>query len=77
MKILICGDRKYDSKEKIFAFVKSLPPDTIIIEGEAKGADTLAREAGEEYGFVVERYPADWSIGKKAGPIRNTQMLKE
>lgn len=51
---------------------------TTIIEGEAKGADTLARLFGETIGIPVEKYPADWSKhGKAAGPIRNKQMLDE
>lgn len=78
MKILICGSRNYTNWAKILNYVKSLPKDTVIIEGEAKGADTLARLAAEECGLKVERYPANWNeYGKAAGQIRNRQMLNE
>jgi hypothetical protein len=50
----------------------------VVIEGEARGADTIAREEAEKLGLTVERYPADWArYGRAAGPIRNKQMLVE
>jgi len=49
-----------------------------VIEGEAKGADTMAREWAEHSGISVEKYPADWDTYKRAaGPIRNKQMIDE
>lgn len=54
-----------------------LQPD-LVIEGEAKGADLLASDAAFYFGIPVLRFPADWDkYGRAAGPIRNTQMLKE
>lgn len=50
----------------------------VIIEGEARGADKLARKAAERFGLGVLRFPARWArYGKQAGPIRNQQMLDE
>lgn len=50
----------------------------MIIEGEADGADKLARRAGEQLGIVVQKFPADWKkYGRAAGPRRNQQMLDE
>lgn len=50
----------------------------VIIEGEQRGADLLAREWAEEKGLEVRGFPADWqSKGKAAGPIRNKQMIVE
>jgi len=49
-----------------------------VIEGEARGADTIAREEAERLGFKVLRFPAQWNTyGKAAGPIRNYEMLKQ
>lgn len=51
---------------------------TCIIEGEARGADTLGRMYAEAAGIPVSKYPALWDLhGRRAGPIRNHQMLKE
>lgn len=78
MRILICGDREWNNKKSIYDYVKTLPKDTVIIEGEANGADKLSRICGEELGLEVLKFPAKWEIyGKAAGPIRNQQMLDE
>lgn len=79
-RVLICGDRHYNNYAKIKFFVNSLPIGSIIIEGEAKGADQFARIAAEEKGIPQERilkFPADWSWGKSGGMRRNIQMLDE
>jgi len=49
-----------------------------VIEGEATGADTLARETAKLLDLPFEPYPAQWEkYGRAAGPIRNSQMLLE
>lgn len=49
-----------------------------LIEGGARGADSLAHEIAHELGWRVETFPADWAgHGKSAGPIRNQKMLAE
>lgn len=48
-----------------------------VIEGEARGADTLARLWAEQMEIEVAPYPALWStFGRAAGPMRNFQMLQ-
>lgn len=77
MRLLICGDRNWRGGDVIREIIKQYNP-LVIIEGEARGADTLARLAGETLGITVLRFPADWEkYGRAAGPIRNSQMLKE
>ena len=77
MKILVCGDRNWDNIEPIKIFITDFKAD-IVIEGEAKGADTLARVVAESMNLFVEKYPADWErYGLAAGPIRTSQMLIE
>lgn len=81
MRVLICGDRNWDAPWPITIIVRALkhgaePP--TIIEGEARGADTMAARSAERMGVALERYPAKWDEhGKAAGPIRNQQMLTE
>jgi hypothetical protein len=49
-----------------------------VIEGEARGADKLARVVAEELNLPVDQYPANWELyGRAAGPIRNSEMLIE
>lgn len=80
MRILVCGGRDYDSYSIVeWALSPFLNPEvTTIIHGAAPGADSLADRWAVENGVPVERYPADWKkYGKRAGYIRNVQMLKE
>lgn len=77
MKLLICGDRNWSNGDAIRQVIKKFNP-TTVIEGEAKGADTLARLSAVTMGIDVMPFPADWQkYGRAAGPIRNSQMLKE
>jgi len=80
-RVLICGSRTFVNYDTILGFVKTIPEGSVIIEGEAKGADKLARYAAEECGYEDDRilkFPADWDkYGRAAGPIRNKQMLTE
>jgi len=51
--------------------------DTAIVSGTAKGADTLAERWAVEHRIEVVRFPAQWELyGKRAGYIRNDQMLE-
>jgi hypothetical protein len=78
MRVLVCGDRYWCSYAKIESRLKKLPKGTVIIEGECRGADLIAKSAAKELGFEVEEYPADWDkYGKAAGYRRNSQMLTE
>ena len=81
MRVLICGDRNWNDIDRVREVVKEMHGKSfidVVIEGEAKGADILARVAAEGIGIKVEKYPADWQkYGRAAGPIRNSQMLKE
>jgi peptidoglycan/xylan/chitin deacetylase (PgdA/CDA1 family) len=77
VRILFCGDRYWTDKKVILAVMRKLRP-SVVIEGEAKGADSLARESAKELGIEVFPFPADWSTyGRAAGPIRNKLMLDE
>ena len=79
MKVLICGARDFADKQAINNVVNKLASGDTVIQGEANGADTIARFLAEERGDLkVQSFPAEWSrYGKRAGPIRNQQMLDE
>jgi hypothetical protein len=76
VRILICGSRNFTNRKVIELVLSKYPKDTIVIEGGAKGADTLAKELAIEMGMKIEEYPAQWkTYHRAAGPIRNTKML--
>lgn len=53
-------------------------PAVDLIHGGARGADSLAGEWAIMACIEPEVYKADWKChGKRAGPLRNIQMLKE
>jgi hypothetical protein len=70
--VLCCGDRNWTNWALIWETLRGLGPNTIIVEGEARGADKMCRYVAEQLGYPVRKYPADWEKhGKAAGPIRN------
>jgi len=77
----VCGGRDFDDYVTLRAFLNKLhakTPITEIIEGGAKGADALAAKYADKFNIPLRTFKADWdNLGKKAGPIRNSQMLKE
>lgn len=81
MKVLVCGDRMWYAQrhlERVLDQEHLLNNFTLVIEGEASGADTFARQWAEKRGIAVRPFPANWTkFGKAAGPIRNAQMLLE
>ena len=88
MKVLITGDRHYDEVEPILWILYGLTyhdKQLTLVEGEAKGADSLSREVAyhlnatfPELAIQVKKYPADWKrYGRAAGPIRNRQQFDE
>lgn len=77
MRVLVCGSRDFNNRKLLDETLDGVEI-TTIIEGEARGADTLAREYGERRSLDVLPFPALWDkYGKSAGPIRNAQMLSE
>ena len=76
MKVLICGSRNFSDKQLIRSVIMQLPKDTVIIQGGARGADHMAKLYALERGMIVEEYLPNWDeLGKKAGPLRNQEMI--
>lgn len=76
-KLLICGDRNWKSKLIIKQYIEYFQP-SLVIEGECRGADIIAREVAKELNIPLKEFPANWNKhGKAAGPIRNREMLDE
>lgn len=83
MRILVCGGRDYDDRQNVFDMLDVFNARnnlgvTLVIHGGANGADKLAHLWACARGLRISSYPADWQkYGKRAGPIRNRQMLTE
>lgn len=86
MRILICGSRDFTDYSKFCSEMDNISEEydfdnnqpVWIIAGEARGADALAKQYAAECDWGYMGFPADWkTYGKRAGPIRNAQMLTE
>lgn len=81
MKILVCGGRDYDDKERVFAALDTLNISgnvKQIIQGGARGADRLAKRWATMRGVDCVQVDADWAThGRAAGMMRNQRMLDE
>lgn len=77
--ILVSGSRTFPDAPLVEQTISDLiqPGDTLI-HGTARGVDTWAALTAHRKGAIVLNRPANWSVhGKRAGMIRNEQMLKE
>jgi len=81
MRVLVSGDRNWRDFKYIESILDELHKNSlisVIIEGEAKGADSFARNWAISRKVSLLSFPAKWNIyGKGAGPIRNQQMIDE
>lgn len=80
MNIVICGSRKFNDFKRFKFEMDDILQDkeeVILVSGGAKGADSMAENYADRYGYEFYEIPADWNQhGKKAGMLRNIQMLE-
>lgn len=75
--VIITGGRDYSDRNKVKIELSKLAKGDVIVQGGAKGADSLAKSVGEELGHTVVTVHANWGArGNSAGPVRNIHMLE-
>lgn len=81
MKILVCGGRDYDEWPKLktrLDEIHEVTPITEVIHGGADGADRLSGVWARWNNIKETVFKANWKEhGKRAGYLRNAQMLEE
>jgi hypothetical protein len=91
-RVVFSGSRDWPNARYILQELKQLDPKVItvlhgacppkIIKGPDGtdvylGADYMVDQIARKLGFTVEKHPANWTeLGRKAGPIRNRQMIE-
>ena len=79
LRIIVCGGRDYRDAAAVDRALSALDERkgiAFIVQGAADGADRLAAEWGWAHGKKVGSFSADWQThGKRAGPIRNQEMI--
>ncbi len=74
--IVVTGSRNWSDRDTLDDILNQLNP-ALVVEGGAKGADTMAREWCDRNGVTCVEVPALWTAhGKSAGPKRNSTMLR-
>lgn len=81
MRVLAFGGTAYNDPGQLHLVLRKINlwrPIEVLIEGEAAGADSMARDWAQLMGIPVEPYHAEWTLlGNAAGSIRNSRMLRE
>lgn len=79
MIVLVTGGREYSNKEHLFKVLdraREKKGISVVVHGNAKGADSLACEWAKSRGVQEVIIPANWKgLGKRAGMDRNKFML--
>lgn len=83
-RILVTGSRDWSDEDAvwlaiddaIFGSLVTHNGQVVIVHGHCPtGADAIADRLATEGDCRVERHPANWSQGRKAGPERNAHMV--
>lgn len=85
MRVLVCGSRTFSDGKIIHTMLGGIANGMlnarsamVIITGMARGADMHAVNWANDHLMTLHEFPADWvQYGKRAGFLRNTQMLEE
>lgn len=49
---------------------------SVLVHGDARGADRVMERAALRLGMKIEAHPARWTeLGRAAGPVRNREMV--
>ena len=79
-KLIVAGGRDFDNYQQLADSIIYLANNTYrdkevsIVSGMAKGADSLGYTFAVSHNVKRYEFPADWSLGKSAGFIRNKAM---
>ena len=80
--IIIAGGRDFTNYQTLKLYVDKIKQElnitkATIVSGLARGADMLGIQYANEHKHLIVRFPAQWDVyGKRAGFIRNDEMLK-
>lgn len=80
MVVGIVGSREYKDLARVREFVFTLPEDTLVVSGGARGVDSVAVDAANERRLFTKVFPVhsfEWNLlGKRAGHIRNATLVE-
>lgn len=81
VRCIVAGPRTFTDRGAVRGSLDRflmIHPEAFLMMGGAPGVDEIARLYTVEIGQAHTVYPADWkSNGRRAGPLRNQQMIDE
>lgn len=79
MKTIIAGSRDINDYSVLEEAINKHCKWTIseIFSGNARGPDRLGERYAKEHNIPLRVFKPDWSIGKRAGLLRNLDMIAE
>lgn len=77
--VLITGSRDWNDektiKEAILELHEKYSEKKILIHGGCRGTDSIGAKIASSLGWTTIAELPDWSLGRKAGPLRNQKMI--
>lgn len=77
MKVAVIGSRTFNNYESVKDKLDSISGITLIVSGGAMGADTLGERYARENDIPIRVYKPDWTKGRGAGFLRNTDIIND
>ncbi len=75
MKVIIAGSRDITDAALIErAIAASKFAISEVVSGACRGVDKIGEDWAKSKGLPLKKFPADWRMGRSAGPRRNLQM---
>jgi len=80
LRLIVCGSRHWQDRDTMTSVLEALDEwegIDLIIHGDCRGADRMARDIAVSHDWFVVAHPAEWQkYGRAAGPLRNRKMLE-
>ena len=77
MRIAIVGSRNYPRLDQVRDYVASLPPNTVVISGGARGVDKTAEEEAKRRGLECAVFLAEWDEESRfPGLVRHRDIVE-
>lgn len=82
MIVIVCGGRNFTNTQLIYKALDTIDNNfgiTVLVHGDCWGVDKISNTWGSVHSTIkCFPRPANWRLnGKRAGPIRNREMIDE
>jgi len=82
-KFMVCGSRTITDEKRVFGEIEKCWSENlgsepvVLVEGEARGVDSIAKAWAISKNFQLEPHKPDWKkFGRGAGIVRNKEMVE-